>query len=66
MESINFEGWKITTHSVCQCFGAVMTDPSGNTYDQSTVCWYNHRSAQRYAQKFIQWYIKLEDARSKR
>jgi hypothetical protein len=63
METIEFKGWKIATHSVSQCFGAVMTDPSGNIYTQSTVCWYNHLSARRYAEKFIQWYIELERGR---
>jgi hypothetical protein len=65
METIEFKGWKILTHSASQCFGAVLTDPSGNTYDQSTVCWYNHLSARRYAEKFIQWYIELEHGRCK-
>ncbi len=61
MESIDYEGWTITTCSVRQCFGAVVTDPKGKTYPQSSICWYSHLSARRYAQKFIQWYIQLED-----
>lgn len=61
MESIDHEGWTITTHLASKCFGAVITDPSGNIYHQSNVCWHSHLSARRYAQKFIEWYIKLED-----
>ncbi|MBC7883000.1 MAG: hypothetical protein H7Y37_17045 [Anaerolineae bacterium] len=37
-----------------------MTDPNGNVFHQSTICWQSHQSARRYAQKFIDWYIKLE------
>ncbi|MBC7883001.1 MAG: hypothetical protein H7Y37_17050 [Anaerolineae bacterium] len=61
MESIDYQGWTITTRSDSQCFVAVVTDPSGNTFHQSTVFWYSHLSARRYAEKFIQWYTKLQD-----
>lgn len=63
MESIDYEGWTITTCLVSRCFGAVMTDPNGNVYHHSKVCWYSHLSARRHAQKFIKWYVELEDRR---
>jgi hypothetical protein len=59
MESISHEGWTIQTDSEKRCFGAVITDPCGNIYHQTRVCWENHHAARRSAQKFIQWYIKL-------
>lgn len=60
MESIDYEGWTIRTQFAGKGFGAVMTDPNGNVFHQSTISWQSHRSARRYAQKFIDWYIKLE------
>jgi hypothetical protein len=60
METTDYEGWVIKTHFTTRGYGAVMTSPCGDTFQQPTICWQSHRSARRYAQKFIDWYIKLD------
>jgi hypothetical protein len=61
MESTEYEGWTIRTFKAARGFEAVMTAPCGNVFRQPTICWQSHHSAQRYAKKFIDWYLKLED-----
>jgi hypothetical protein len=66
MKPINYEGWTITTQVASRGIGTVMTDPWGNTFHQPTICWHSHRLARRYAQKFIDYYIELEDLPSRK
>jgi hypothetical protein len=61
MESVSYKGWTIKAYRGNRGFGAVITDPHGKPYEQSAIGWPNHLSAQHYAQKFIDWYIKLEN-----
>lgn len=61
MELVSYKGWTIRAYEGSRGFGAVMTDPNGKPYEQSAIGWPNHRSAQLYAEKFIDWYIKLEN-----
>jgi hypothetical protein len=63
MEATYYEGWTIKTHLASRGFGVVMTAPCGNTFQQPTIFWQSQGSAQRYAQKFIEWSLKLEDQR---
>jgi hypothetical protein len=61
MESIEYTGWTIRTFKAARGFEAVMTAPCGNIFRQPTICWQSHHSAQHYAKKFIDWYLKLEE-----
>lgn len=59
MEFSSYVGWIIKTKEVNKRIQAEMTDPCGNTFNQSTINWQSHPSARLYAQKFIDWHIKL-------
>jgi hypothetical protein len=61
MESISYKGWQIQAYSGNRGFETVITTPHGMIYCQSAISWPSPHSAQRYAQKFIDWYIKLEN-----
>lgn len=64
MESLSYAGWTIKTQEADKGIGAVMTDPWGNIFHQSTINWPSHQSARLYAQKFIDWHTKFEQQRS--
>jgi hypothetical protein len=61
MESITYRGWNIRAFRGDRGFETVITTPLGMIYSQSAISWPTPHSAQRYAQKFIDWYIKLEN-----
>jgi replicative superfamily II helicase len=59
MEFLSYAGWTIRTKETNKGIEAVMTDPWCNTFHQPTISWQSHPSAMLYAQKFIDWHIKL-------
>ncbi|MBC8123295.1 MAG: hypothetical protein H7Y22_15845 [Gemmatimonadaceae bacterium] len=60
---MNYKNWTITTHQANEGFLAVLIDPQGKKLDRPRVCLPSPESAEHYAQKFINWYVKLEERR---
>lgn len=61
METSVYRGWVITTRAANSGFVARLSEPGGRKLDGPLICMPSRESAHRYAQKFVDWYIKLSD-----
>jgi hypothetical protein len=62
---MKYKDWTIATHQANEGFLAVLVDPQGKKLDKPRICLPSPESAEHYAQKFINWHIKLEERRLK-
>ncbi len=60
---MKYKDWTIATHRAEEGFLAVLVDPHGKKLDGPRICLPSPESAEHYAQKFINWHVKLEERR---
>lgn len=60
---MKYKNWTITTHQANRGFLAILFDPNGERLKGPLICLPSSELAEYYAQKFINWRIKLEERR---
>jgi hypothetical protein len=63
MESETYKDWTINIREANGGFAAFLIDSNGKKFDEVVICLPSAESAEQYAHKVINWWIKLEEQR---